>query len=91
MQRDTVKATVLKQNDPAKNVNVRCEEKAMKEDFLLLDKTGNSSMRVWADNIKEIEDKTYIISHLLLGQFSGKQYLTTSKSTTIVEIDNMDI
>lgn len=61
MQRDTVKATALKQNDPAKNVNVRCEEKAMKEDFLLLDKTGNSSMRVWADNIKEIEDKTYII------------------------------
>ena len=70
-----VKVTVLKWNDPPKFVKVRGEENAIKEDFLLVDKTGNISMHVWGDNIKEIEDeKTSINSNVLLWQFLGKKY-----------------
>ena len=87
-----VKATVLKWNDPPKFVKVKGEENAIKEDFPLVDKTGNISMHVWGDNIKKIEDdKTSIISNLLLWQFLGKNYITTSKSPANVEIDSMDI
>ena len=87
-----VKATVLKWNDPPKFVKVKGEENAIKEDFPLVDKTGNISMHVWGDNIKKIEDdRTSIISNLLLWQFLGKNYITTSKSPANVEIDSMDI
>ena len=87
-----VKVTVLKWNDPPKFVKVRGEENAIKEDFLLVDKTGSISMHVWGDNIKEIEDeKTSIISNLLLWQFLGKNYITASKSAANVEFDSMDI
>ena len=87
-----VKATVLKWNDPPKFLKVKGEENAIKEDFPLVDKTGNISMHVWGDNIKKIEDdRTSIISNLLLWQFLGKNYITTSKSPANVEIDSMDI
>lgn len=79
--RVTVEINVLKIDDPVEIANGK-----KKQDIIIADNTQSARLTLWEEDIGKLsESKSYHLSNLLIREFQGKRYLTTTKEETHIE------
>ena len=61
-----------------------------KVDAIIADQTASIKLVLWENNFTLVENKTYAIKNVTVHTFSDSKYLTTTKHSTITQIDDME-
>jgi len=61
-----------------------------KVDAIIADQTASIKLVLWENNFTLVENKTYAIKDVTVRTFSDTKYLTTTKYSTIYQIDDME-
>lgn len=61
-----------------------------KVDAIIADQTASIKLVLWESNFTLVENKTYAIKDVTVCTFSDSKYLTTTKCSTIIQIDYME-
>ena len=57
-----------------------------KQDILIADSTGNSRLTVWEETGKVEEDRSYRLTGVMVREFRGKKFLSTSKGNSTIQL-----
>lgn len=80
-------AKIISQGDES-SINVRGKS-LNKVDYIIADKFASIKLVVWEKNINVAVNKTYLFSDISVRTFNDVKYLSTTKYTTVKEIDNL--
>ena len=61
-----------------------------KVDAIIADQTASIKLVLWENKFTLVENKTYAIKDVTVRTFSDSKYLTTTKYSTIIQIDDME-
>ena len=61
-----------------------------KVDVIIADETASIKLVLWENNFTLVENKTYAIKDVTVRTFNDSKYLTTTKYSSIIQIDDME-